>query len=90
MEVVGTNGVLCVPDLWVPGPRAAFTIEREGQPTEKIVVEGEDQVQHMIEDFGRAVLEGKPVLPDPEEAVRTLRVLDAVAKSARENRIVDV
>ena len=90
VEVVGTEGVLCVPDLWVPGPRAVFTIEREGRPIEKIVIEGEDQVQHMIEDFGRAVLEGKPVRPDAEEAVRGLRVLDALAKSARENRVVEV
>ena len=70
LEAVGTKGILRVPDLWVPGERATFTIERDDRPAEEVVIEGEDQVQHMIEDFGRAVQEGKPVRPDPEEAVR--------------------
>lgn len=90
VEVVGSEGVLRVPKMWVPGPRATFTIEREDRPAEETVIEGEDQVQHMIENFGRAVLEKKPVGPDPEEAVRSLRVLDALARSARENRVMEV
>jgi predicted dehydrogenase len=44
----------------------------------------------MIEDFSLAVLEDRPVQPDPEEAVRTLRVLDALARSAQEERESDV
>jgi predicted dehydrogenase len=44
----------------------------------------------MLENFGRCVLEGKPVAPPPEQAVLTLRVLDALARSAREGRIVEV
>lgn len=90
LEVVGTEAVLWVPDLWVPGPRAAFYVSREGKPTEEVAVEGEDQVQHMFEDFGRAVLDGAPVQPPPEEAVKTVRVLDALARSAREGREVSV
>lgn len=90
LEAVGTEGVLRVPDLWVPGPRATFTIEREGRPTEEVAIEGEDQVRHMIEDFGQAVREKTPMRPNPEEAVLGLRVLDALAKSAREGRVTDV
>ncbi len=90
LEVVGTQGVLRVPEMWVPGARATYVVEREGKPAEEFTIEDEDQVQHMIENFGRAVLDGSPIQPDPEEAVRSLRVLDALAKSARENRAVEV
>ncbi len=83
LEIVGSEGTLYIPEMWVPGRRATWTLERIGQePAEQTFV-GEDQIQHMIEDFGRAVLEGQPVRPDPQEAVKTLRVLDALAASAR-------
>jgi predicted dehydrogenase len=90
LEIIGTEGVVFVCDMWLPAPRAVFTVEREGRPPEKIAVEGEDQIVHMLDDFGRAVLQGKSVQPPPEEAVRTLRVLDALARSAREGRVVEV
>jgi predicted dehydrogenase len=44
----------------------------------------------MLENFGRYVLEGQPVTPPPEEAVKTLKALEALARSAREGRVVDV
>jgi predicted dehydrogenase len=90
LEVAGTEGVVLVCDMWLPADRAVFTVEREGRAPEKVAVEGEDQIVHMLEDFGRAVLHNEPVQPPPEEAVKTLRVLDALAKSAREGRVVEV
>jgi predicted dehydrogenase len=57
---------------------------------EEHVVPGHDQIQCMIEDFGRAVLENKPVYPPPEEAIKSARVLDALITSAREKRCVKV
>jgi predicted dehydrogenase len=91
LEITGTRGVVWVPDLWLPQPRAAFEVRREGKrDVEEVVVTGADQVALMLEDFGRAVLEGRPVSPPPEEAVRTLRVLDALARSAREGQVVAV
>lgn len=90
LEIAGTEGTVCVTDMWLPAPRAAFLIEREGRPAEKVVVEGEDQIVHMIEDFSRAVLADTPVSPAPDEAVKTLRVLDALALSARLGREVAV
>jgi len=86
MEITGSEGVVYVPDLWLPGPRATFTVRREGRPEEEVAVEGEDQVVRMIDDFSAAVLDGRPVCPSPDEAVKTLRVLDALARSAREGR----
>jgi predicted dehydrogenase len=90
LEVVGTDGVVRVPRMWVPEARATYTVEREGQPAEEVVLEEADQTSLMIDDFCRAVLTGEPVRPDPEEAVRTLRVLDALALAAQEQREVDV
>ena len=90
VEITGTKGVLHVPNMYVPPERANYIIEREGQPDEEVVVSGQDQIQHMIENFGRAVLAGGPMKPSPREAVLTLKVLDAIARSAREGRTVDV
>jgi D-xylose 1-dehydrogenase (NADP+, D-xylono-1,5-lactone-forming) len=86
LEIAGTDGVVFVPDMWLPGPRATYTVRRECWPEEVVAVEGEDQIVHMIDDFSRAVLHGEPLLPAPNEAVRTLRVLDALGRSAREGR----
>ncbi|MGL4552569.1 MAG: Gfo/Idh/MocA family protein [Gemmataceae bacterium] len=90
LEVVGETGVIRVPELWVPGDDAAFFIERPGVPAERHAVEGADQIGHMLDGFAAAVLDGTPVRPGPDEAVGTLRVLDALARSAREGRAVDV
>jgi predicted dehydrogenase len=90
LEITGTRGVVTVCDMWIPQPRAAFSVEHGGRPAEKLVLEGENQMVHMLDDFARAVFQKEPVQPSPVEAVRTLRVLDALARSAREGRPVDV
>jgi predicted dehydrogenase len=91
MEITGTEGVVFVPDLWLPPRRATFEIHRDNtRDVEEVVVEGEDQIVHMIQNFSRTVLEERPVQPDPMEAVRTLRVLDALARSAKEGQVVMV
>ena len=90
LEITGTDAVVWAPHMWIPLPRATYYVYREGQPVEEVVIEDEDQIQHMIENFSRAVLENQPVTPPPEEAVKTLRVLDALAKSAWEGRTVAI
>jgi predicted dehydrogenase len=90
LEIVGTNGVVWVPELWLPEARASYTIQRAGRPSEEVVFDGSDQIVSMIEGFGRAVLEGHAVNSPPQEAVRTLRVLDALGESARQGREVAV
>ena len=85
LEIVGTEGVVFVPDLWLPPRRATFEIRRGGRyDTEEMVIEGEDQIVHMLDDFGRAVLEGRPLTPGPDEAVRTLAAIEALMRSARQ------
>ncbi len=91
LEIIGTTGVLTMPDAWVPPPRAVFEVRsEEGTPAETVAVEGEDQMQHMLENFSRYVLEDRPVQPAPDEAAKTLCVLDALARSARSGRPEDI
>lgn len=90
-EIVGTRGVVMVHDMWLPPKRAVFEVRRDsGYDVETVGVEGHDQIQLMLENFGRAILEGRPVSPPPDEAVKTLKVLDALARSAREGKFVEV
>jgi len=90
LEITGTEGVIRIPEMWLPAHRATWTIERISGATEEHVIEGEDQIQHMLEDFAASVLENKPMRPDPEEAVKSLRVMDALAKSACEEKTQEV
>jgi len=90
LEITGTEGVIRVPKMWIPEPEASFTFERDRGEPEVVTVPGHDQIALMLDDFSRAVLGGEAVRPDPEEAVRTLRVLDTLARSAQEGRAVEV
>jgi len=90
LEIVGEKGTLTVPEMWVPR-NSAYTVRfNESDIAEQFAVEGHDQIQCMLEDFGRYVLEDKPVWPAPEEATKSAKVMDALLTSAREKRCVKV
>jgi D-xylose 1-dehydrogenase (NADP+, D-xylono-1,5-lactone-forming) len=84
LEITGTEGTIVVPEMWLPPRQAMFQIHREGRAPEKVVIEGEDQIVHMIDNFSLAVLEDREVVSAPDEAVLTLKVMDALAGSAKE------
>jgi predicted dehydrogenase len=90
LEITCERGVVRVPEMWVPGRRATYEVQRGDGPAEVLMVEGEDQIAHMLDDFGRAVLEGRGPQPPADEAVKTLRLLDALARSARDERPAEV
>jgi predicted dehydrogenase len=90
LEITGTTGVIRVPEMWVPHRLADYIIERDGREPERVEVPARDQIACMLEDFGKAVREGREPEPSPDGAVKTLRVLDALARSAREGKLVDV
>ena len=90
LEIVGTRGTIRVPRMWAPHPRATWELEVNGQPAVEHLVEGEDQIVRMLEEFAAAVREGRDPRPGPDEAVKTLRVLDALRRSIAEGREVDV
>ena len=45
---------------------------------------------HMLDDFATAVREKREPYPNQDEAVKTLKVLDALKKSAFEGKEVEV
>jgi RNA polymerase sigma factor (sigma-70 family) len=90
LEITGTEGKAWLEDIWLPAPWAVIRVQRGDKPVEKIVIEGEDQIVHMIQNFSAAVLEGGEVMPGPEQGVATMKVLDALRRSAREGRAVEV
>ncbi len=94
VEIVGSTGVVRVPNMWIPDEKAAFEVCRQdgefGETTEVIETPGENQMVHMLDDFAAAVWEKREPYPNPDEAVKSLRVLDALAKSAREGKEVMV
>lgn len=90
MEICGTTGTLRVPDMWLPPEVATYEVERDSRHIDRYTVTGYDQIVRMIEDFNQAVMEKRDPIPSPEEAIRTLHVLDALALSAREGREVHV
>jgi D-xylose 1-dehydrogenase (NADP+, D-xylono-1,5-lactone-forming) len=91
---VGTQSVVRVPNLWIPDDRAPFEVHRQGglfdQAVEVVETPGENQMVHMLDDFAAAVFGNREAEPNPDEAVKTARVMDALARSAREGREVSV
>jgi xylose dehydrogenase (NAD/NADP) len=88
VEIVGTEAVVRVPNMWIPDDRAVFEVVRQNGPfghtVEVVETPGEDQMVHMLDDFAAHLADVPEAYPSPDEAVKTLRVLDALARSARE------
>ncbi|HKV46025.1 MAG TPA: Gfo/Idh/MocA family oxidoreductase [bacterium] len=85
-EVVGTDARLSVPLAFLPGTADAEWHLTRGADRSTEVIPGVDQYQLMIEHFGRAAGSGaRPALP-PEDAVGTLRVIEALHRSLRSGR----
>jgi predicted dehydrogenase len=89
-EIVGTRGTIRVPRMWAPHPRATWEVEVNGHPVIEHVVEGEDQIVRMLDEFAAAVREGREPRPSPDDAVKTLRVVDALQRSIAAGREVEV
>ncbi len=90
VEIVGTEAVIRVPNMWIPDDQAVIQIIRQdgdfGHKIEDVATPGENQMVHMLDDFAAAIREKREPYPNPDEAVKTGRVMDALAKSAREHR----
>jgi predicted dehydrogenase len=84
--VVGNRGAIELPhDAFIPWEKdAVFTLrnkdEEEGR---KHITGGADEYQLMVEHFADAVAGEIPLAVTPEESVQNMRVLDALAESAR-------
>lgn len=94
VEIVGTEHVVRVPNMWIPDDRAVFQVVRQngdfGQTIEEVETPGENQMVHMVDDFAAAVREKREPYPNPDEAVKSLKVMDALKRSAAEGKEVKV
>jgi xylose dehydrogenase (NAD/NADP) len=89
LEIVGENGTLTVPEMWVPR-KTNYVVQYDEGEAEQFSVEGHDQIVCMLENFGRYVLEDKAVVPAPDEATKSAKVMDALLLSAKREGVVDV
>lgn len=89
--VVGSEGAIELPhDAFIPWEKdTVFTIRQKDQEVGQIeAVPGVDEYQLMVEHFADAVL-GETVLAfPPEESVRNMQVLDALAEAAQTGKPV--
>jgi xylose dehydrogenase (NAD/NADP) len=89
--IVGSEGAIELPhDAFVPWDKdAAYTIRKVDQEEgSRHTVPGADEYQLMVEHFCDAVLGKASLAVEPEESVRNMQVLDALAQSARIGRTV--
>jgi D-xylose 1-dehydrogenase (NADP+, D-xylono-1,5-lactone-forming) len=90
LEVAGEKGTIRVPKIWAPPARATWEVEPNGQVAVEHAIDGEDQIVRMLDEFATAIWEGRDPRPGPGEALKTLRVLDAIRKSIAQGSEVDV
>lgn len=84
--VVGSTGAIELPqNAFIPWEKAAaYTVRKLNDETGQIyTIPGADEYQLMVEHFAEAVIEHKQPIVTPEDSIRTMRVLDALAQAAR-------
>lgn len=80
-EIVGTDGVLAVPEPFFD-PAGSLLLTR-GEEHREIPVAGSDRYLAEVEDFARAVLERRPPLLGLAESLRNAEVLDRLFAASR-------
>ncbi len=76
IEIVGDKGRIFIPKPWLPDPEALIEIDGK---QERLPIE--NQYIKQFEHFSNCVLNGKPPLYGPDDAVLQMRVIDAVRRS---------
>ncbi|MFN3653136.1 MAG: Gfo/Idh/MocA family protein [Armatimonadota bacterium] len=90
IEVVGTEGRLEIPKPWLPGKDPAVVRVWDQNGEEELTTEGVDHYTLMVEHFSECVRTGSAPVRGPEDALENMRVLEAVRRSARERRRVEL
>jgi predicted dehydrogenase len=87
----GTEGVLEIELPFTPRPDHSCRIVLiRGDTREVIVLDPTDQYTIQGDRFSRAILEGTPPPTPLDDAVATMRVIDAIAESSRSGRWVEL
>lgn len=84
-EVRGSEGCIQLEESFTPYAQNTIIRVWRGEDYREIVVPDADQYQLMVEDFGDALLQGRPPKFAPQDAVRNMRALDWLIASARAN-----
>jgi predicted dehydrogenase len=84
LEIVGTEGRIEIPSAYVcpPDKPSVFYVTVRGRRRE-VEVPAVNHYSLQADDLAAAVLDGKPQLYAPDDAVRNMRAVDACLKSAR-------
>lgn len=93
--ILGSEGVIEVPRAFIPGwdhmvADTIVTIYDKNNNRREEHFAPADHYQLMVEAFSAAVLAGDPVPYPPDDGVRNMRVLDALARSAAQDNAVAV
>ena len=88
---MGTGGAIDLPhDAFIPWEKDAqyTTRKADEEGGSQHTVAGADEYQLMVEHFSEAILGQTSLASPPEDSVRNMRVLDALAEAARTGRTV--
>jgi len=89
-DILGTEGRIEIPETFLPSADGIdFVLVSGGRRTEEKQPYS-NQYTLQADNFARAVFEGTPLRFDGRDAVRNMKVIDAVLLSAREKRRVEI
>lgn len=85
-ELIGSNGKIVVRQGFRPDhEEGEIQLHQQGEIS-RIFTDAVDQYQLMVEAFGKTVLDKRPLLFPPEDAVANMRALDALQAAAQRNQ----
>jgi len=89
VEIAGSKARIVIDDPWLPGSEdTTIRVRCHQKPDEVIIVPGADTFRLQIEHFNDVVMNGVRQRWPLDDAVANMVVLDALAESAQEGRIV--
>lgn len=86
IEIVGDAGKIEIPKPWLPGKDPAIIHVTDKNGCEELTTEGVDQYALMVEHFSDCILNNRPPVRGPEDALENMITLNAIQRSAREHR----
>ncbi len=88
-EVVGSKGRIVCPNAILPGEGAELLIEANGK-TERETFPGVNQWSLEFEHLSQSIVEGTPLAYGVEDAIKQMKVIDAIYRSARSGQFETV
>jgi predicted dehydrogenase len=89
--IVGEEGSIELPhDAFIPWEKDATYIFRgkDDEIGRREIIPGADEYQLMVEHFADSIINSTPLLIQGDDSIKNMRVLDALAESAKSGRMV--